>query len=31
MGVRYWTLYVTWQVSIMAWAWGSGKLLGVLK
>ena len=29
--MRYLMIYVLWQVSIMAYAWGTGKLLGVLK
>lgn len=29
--MRYWTTYVAWQLTIMAYAWVSGRLLGVLR
>jgi hypothetical protein len=29
--MRYWATYVGWQLSIMAFAWVSGRLLGMLR
>jgi hypothetical protein len=29
--IRYWAIYIGWQVSIMAFAWTSGKLLGIIR
>ena len=29
--VKYWATYVGWQLSIMAFAWVSGRLLGMLR
>jgi hypothetical protein len=29
--MKYWVTYVLWQGSVMAFAWVSGRLLGVLK
>lgn len=29
--MSYWLTYLAWQLSIMAFAWVSGRLLGMLR
>jgi hypothetical protein len=29
--MRYWATYIAWQLSIMAFAWASGRLLGIIR
>ena len=29
--LKYWSLYVIWQLSTMGYVWITGKLLGLLK
>jgi hypothetical protein len=29
--MKYWAVYVGWQLSIMAFAWVSGRALGMLR
>jgi hypothetical protein len=29
--MRYWAIYVLWQLSVMAYVWVSGRLVGIIR